>query len=120
MEYLYLPRKEAYVRLDFTKMSTMELAKNKPWSSKHTWKIVQTSKSACLLFYRPPHISFELHGHLDIHTKGTYCEFVGAVHDAFHYVPAEKRRADRPVYIFNVEEVYDNSPAPNAYGTRIA
>jgi hypothetical protein len=120
MEHLYLPRKEAHVRLDFTKMSTMELAKNKPWSSKHTWEIVQTNRNACLLFYRPPTISFELHGHLDIHTKGAYYEFVIAVHDAFHYVPAEKRRTDRPVYIFNVEEVYDNSPTPTAYGTRIA
>jgi hypothetical protein len=36
--------------------------------------------------------------------------FVNAVHDVFHYVPAEKRRTERPVYIFSVEEVYNNSP----------
>jgi hypothetical protein len=120
MERLYLQREEAATFVDFTKMSTLELAKNKASSSKHTWRIVQISKTACLLFYRPPNISYELHGFLDIHLRGVYYEFVNAVHDIFHYVPAEKRRTERPVYIFNVEEVYDNSPMPNAYGTRIA
>ncbi len=120
MEQIYFPEEEAHAFVDFTKMSTMELAKSKPWSSKHTWNIVQKNRTACLLFYRPPNISFELHGKLDIHTKGLYYEFVNAVHDAFHYVPPEKRQTERPVYIFNIEEVYDNSPTPNAYGTKIA
>ena len=120
MEYLYPPKEEDHTFVDFTKLSTMELAKNKPWSSKHTWNIVQNNRTACLLFYRPPNITFELHGYLDIRTNGSYYEFVNAVHDAFHYVPSEKRRTERPVYIFNVEEVYDNAPAPTAYGTRIA
>jgi hypothetical protein len=120
MEHLYLPREEAETFVDFTKMSTLELAKNKAWSSKHTWKIVQVNRTACLLFYRPPNISYELRGCLDIHVQGVYYEFVNAVHDVFHYVPAEKRRTEHPVYIFNVEEVYNNSPMPNAYGTRIA
>ncbi|HKZ95334.1 MAG TPA: hypothetical protein VJ249_12265 [Candidatus Bathyarchaeia archaeon] len=119
MEHLYPLREKAHALVDFTKMSTMELAKSKPGSSKHTWNIVQTNRTACLLFYRPPNISFELHGYLDIHTQGLYYEFVSAVHDAFHYVPVESRK-ERPVYIFNVEEVYDNSPTPSAYGTRIA
>jgi hypothetical protein len=120
MEYLYPPKEENHTLVDFTKLSTMELAKNKPRSSKHTWNIVQNNRTACLLFYRPPNITFELHGYLDIHTNGSYYEFVNAVHDAFHYVPPEKRRTERPVYIFNIEEVYDNAPTPNAYGTRIA
>jgi len=118
--HLYLPPPEAHAFVDFTKMSTMELAKSKPWSSKHTWEIVQKNRTACLLFYRPPNLSFELHGKLDIHTKDAYSEFVNAVHDAFHYVQKEMRQIERPVYIFNIEEVYDNSPTPNAYGTRIA
>jgi len=120
MEHIYLPEEESHVFMDFTKMSTMELAKAKPWSSKHTWEIVQKNRTACLLFYQPPNISFELRGRLDVHTEGLYHEFVNAVHDAFHYVSPEKRRTERPVYIFNVEEVYDNSPTPNAYGTKIA
>jgi hypothetical protein len=120
MEHVYLPEEMAHACVDFTKISTMELAKSKPWSSKHTWQIVQKNRTACLLFYRPPNISYELHGWIDIHTKGSYHEFVKAVHDAFHYVPPEKRQTERPVYIFNVEEVYDNSPTPSAYGTKIA
>jgi hypothetical protein len=120
MEYLYPAKEEDHTLVDFTKLSTMELAKNKPWSSKHTWNIVQNNRTACMLFYRPPNITFELHGTLDIHTNGSYYEFVNAVHDAFHYVPPEKRRTERPVYIFNIEEVYDNAPTPNAYGTKIA
>lgn len=117
--HLYLPKEEAHKSLDFTKMSTMELAKDKAWSSQHTWKIVQENRTACLVFYRPPNISFELHGSLDVHTEGLYYEFVNAVHDSFHYVP-QRQWLNRPVYIFNVEEAYDNSPAPKAYGTRIA
>lgn len=120
MDHIYLPEEEAHAFVDFTKMSTMELAKSKPWSSKHTWQIVQKNRTACLLFYRPPSISFELHGWIDIHTQGAYYEFVNAVHDAFHYVPRERRQIERPVYLFNIEEVYDNTPTPNAYGTKIA
>jgi hypothetical protein len=120
LKHLYLEPEEARRRVDFTKMSTMELAKSKPFSSKHTWSIVQRNQTACLLFYRPPNLSFELHGWLDIHRNGVYHEFVNAVHYAFHYVPPEKRQVERPVYIFNVEEVYNNSPTPEGYGTRIA
>ncbi len=120
LKQLYLEPAETKRRVDFTKMSTMELAKSKPHSSKHTWSIVQKNQTACLLFYRPPNISFELHGRLDIHKNGIYHEFVNAVHDAFHYVPPEKRQILRPVYVFNVEEVYDNSPTPEGYGTKIA
>ncbi len=120
MEHLYPPKEEDHTFLDFTKLSTMELAQNKPWSSKHTWSIVQNNRTACLLFYRPPNITFELHGTLDIHTNDPYYEFVNAVHDCFHYIPPEKRSTERPVYTFNIEEVYDNAPTPNAYGTKIA
>jgi len=118
-KYLYLPREQAHDFVDFTKMSTMELAKDKPLSSKHTWNIVQKNRTACLIFYRPPSISFELHGWIDMHAEGAYCEFVNAVHDSFHYVPVQSR-LNRPVYIFNVEETYDNSPSAKAFGARIA
>jgi len=117
---LYFEPEEARCKVDFTKMSTVELAKSNPLSSKHTWNIVQKNATACLLFYRPPNISFELHGWLDIHKDGLYHEFVNAVHDAFHYVPPDKRRIERPAYLFNIEEVYDNSPTPKGFGTKIA
>ncbi len=120
MEHIYLPKQDAHAFVDFTKMSTLELAKSKPSSSKHTWQIVQKNQTACLLFYEPPGISFELRGMLDIYVKGDYYDFVNAVHDAFHYVPKEKRKIERPVYIFNVEETYDNSPQPNMFGAKIA
>src|SRR3989304_6405385 len=35
MEHLYLPEEKSQAFVDFTKMSTMELAKTKSWSSKH-------------------------------------------------------------------------------------
>jgi len=119
MKHLYLPKEKARAHVDFTKMSTIELAKGKVWSSQHTWNIVQRNRNACLLFYRPPNISFEIHGWIDIYTEGPYYEFVNAVHDSFHYAP-ERRWLNRPVYIFNVEEAYDNSPALKAFGTKIA
>lgn len=120
MEHLYLPQEEARAAIDFTKMSTAEMAKSKPASSKHTWQIIQENRTACLLFYRPYRVSFELHGWLDIHTNDLYQEFVISAHDAFHYAPPEERNVDRPVLIFNVEEVFDNGPAPTAFGKKIA
>ncbi len=120
LEHIYLEPEQAKHKVDFTKMSTIELAMNRSSSSKHTWRIVQQSKTACLLFYKPPNLSFELHGSLEIHNEGLYYRFVNAVHDVFHYVPSNKRELERPVYLFRVEEVYDNSPTPQGFGARIA
>jgi hypothetical protein len=121
LKYLYFEPKEATERVDFTKLSTIEMAKMRPKSSKHTWSIVQRCKRASLVFYRPPSLSFELHGQLEIHENGEYHEFVNLVHDAVGYVPPyERRYAERPVYIFNVEAVFDNSPSPTGWGTKIA
>jgi len=119
-KHIYLEPEEAQRRVDFTKMSTLELALDKSHSSKHTWNIVQENRTACLLFYRPPSVSFELHGFLDIHKDDPYYEFVNAIHNAFHYAPPERRKTKWPVYIFNIEEVYDNSPAAENFGKRIA
>ena len=119
-KHLYLEPEEAIRRVDFTKMSTLELAIDKPQSAKHTWAIMQENRTACLLFYRPPSITFELHGNIDVHEKGPYYEFVNAVHNAFHYAPRERRSIGWPVYIFNVEEVYDNSPTSETFGKKIA
>lgn len=117
LEVLYFEEEEeAYRRVDFTKISTLELAKRRPSSSKHTWINIQSNKEACLLYYMPPNISFEIHGEIDIHIDGPYYEFVNLVHDVFHYTPPQAR-IDRPCLIFNVREVYDNSP--KAMGIRL-
>lgn len=116
LDYLYLEPEEAQEKVDFTKMSTIELATTKPYSSQHTWKIVQKNNSCCILFYRPPSLSYELRGTLTIYQEGPYYEFPHCVHDSFHYVTPEGRKLLRPVYIFNVEEVYDNSATAEGTG----
>jgi hypothetical protein len=121
LEHLYFEDpKAADERLDFTKMSTIELALTKPHSSKHTWQTVQHNLNACLLFYQPPSISFEVRGNIEIHENDPYNELVNLVHDSFHYTPTRATSAKRPVYIIDVQEVYDNGPSPAQFGKRIA
>ena len=121
LEHLYFEEpNKAEEQIDFSKMSTVELALSKPHSSKHTWQVVQHNLNACLLFYQPPSVSFEIRGRIEIHENDVYHEFVNLVHDSFHYEPPEARKERRPVYLFRVEEVYDNSATPTGFGTRIA
>ncbi len=119
LRYVYLPKREAEKVIDFERLATIELAKRLPWSSKHTWRIVQKNKHACLVFFQPPSVSFEVRGILTIHDGDEYHELVTLIHDAYHYTPPE-HRAGRPVYILNVTEVYDNSPSRSGFGTRLA
>ena len=119
LKVLYFDPAKAREHVDFTKMSTLELAVNIPNSSKHTWTNVQSSRKACLLFYRPPNISFELRGEVEVHVDSDYRELVNCVHDSFHYTPQDQREG-RPAYIFRVEAVYDNSPTAEGFGKRIA
>jgi len=120
LKFIYLEKVEAQERVDFARMTTIELAMSREHSSKHTWQAVQHNLNACLLFYQPPMISFEIHGRLGIHEDGVYHMFVNLVHDSFHYATPEKRGQRRPVYVFNVEEVYDNSAAQTGFGARMA
>ncbi|MCS7369162.1 MAG: hypothetical protein NDF57_05570 [archaeon GBS-70-058] len=118
LEILYFDDEvKAYEKVDFTKIATLELAAGRKDSSKHTWTNIQSNREACLLYYMPPNISFEIHGEVDVHLEGKYYEFVNLVHDAFHYTPP-KARVNRPCLIFNVREVYDNSP--RAMGIKIS
>jgi len=119
LKYIYLPKGEAEGVVDFEKLATVELAKRIPWSSKHTWRIVQRSRRACLVFYQPPTISFEVRGEISIHLDDDYHRLVTLVHDAYHYTPPE-HRSDRPVYILHVLEVYDNSASRSGFGRRLA
>jgi hypothetical protein len=119
LRVLYFGSKKAKERVDFEKMSTLELARDIPHSSGHTWSNLQRSQEACLTFYRPPNVSFELRGQIEIHKDTEYREIVNCIHDCFHYTSREERKA-RPAYIFNVEEVYDNSPTKDGFGKKIA
>jgi len=111
---------EAAKRIDFGKMATIELALNKPSSSKHTWQIVQRNPNAVLLFYQPPMVSFEIRGTIEIHEGDAYHRLVNLVHDAFHYTPPDRRASGKkPVYIFNVQEAYDNSASTEGFGTKL-
>lgn len=119
LELVYLEPETAAERVDFEKLASIELALRVPHSSKHTWSILQRSRRACLVFYQPPSTSFEVRCSVSIHESGDYHRFVNLVHDAYHYTPPE-RRGGRPVYIFHVEEVYDNSASPRGFGRKLA
>ncbi len=113
LRYIYLPRGEAEERVDFEKLATVELA------MKETWRIVQKSRAASLVFFQPPTVSFEVKGTLTVHVGDEYHRLVTLIHDAYHYTPPE-HRGERPVYILHVEEVYDKSATPTGFGRRIA
>jgi len=119
LELVYLEPEAAEERVDFEKLASVELALRVPHSSKHTWSILQRSRRACLVFYQPPSTSFEIRCVVSIHEGDAYHRFVNLVHDAYHYTPPE-RRGGRPVYLFHVEEVYDNSATPKGFGRRLA
>ena len=109
--------KEAFKRIDFSKLATLEMASTIPHSSKHTWTNIRYNKRACLLFYQPPIISYELHGTLSIHVNDEYAELVNLIHDVAHKPRGEATR--RPALIFTIKEMYDNSATPRGYGRRM-
>ncbi len=113
LRHIYLPRGEAEGRVDFEKLATVELA------MKETWRLVQLNRTASLVFFQPPTVSFEVKGRLTVHVGDEYHRVVTLIHDAYHYTPPE-RRGERPVYILHVEEVYDKSATPSGFGKRIA
>jgi len=118
LDLVYLEPEAAEERVDFEKLASVELALRIPHSSKHTWSILQRSRKACLVFYQPPSISYEVRCSVSVDEGGAYHRFVNLIHDAYHYTPPEKR-GGRPVYLFHVEEVYDNSASPQGFGRRL-
>ncbi|MEQ9715462.1 MAG: hypothetical protein ABGF52_07995 [Candidatus Asgardarchaeum sp.] len=101
-------------KVDFYKLSTIELAK------KHTWINLQDNNDATILFFMPPSTTYEVRCKATIHTDDLYWEFVNAVHDLFHVTPDQYERREwkeTPVYIFEIKEIYDNNP--NVMGEKI-
>jgi len=118
LENMYFDKEVAEDRIDFTKLCTIELGNQYPKKPAHMWNFAQKNKRATLLYFTPPVISYEVRCSLEIHTQGPYFDFTHAIHDA--YFGEDPSEIHLPVYIFNVEEVYDNSATPRGYGRRIA
>ncbi len=110
--FQYMWSLEAKDTIDFSILGTLELAKS------HTWTNLHENKSATLLFYEPPIISFEVRTVAEIHRDGLYHKFLNAQHDMFHH-PNPSSWENRPAYIFKIVEIYDNSATKNGFGTPI-
>jgi hypothetical protein len=106
LENLYVEEK-----LDFQKLSSLELAK------KHTYQNLSENKQATLLFFIPPITSYEVRCKVEIHSNDLYHEYVNAVHDLFHKPKTKRDWSKTPAYIFSIEEIYDNSA--NKMGIKI-
>jgi hypothetical protein len=128
LQLLYLEdRKEARRRVDFSKISTLEMAKGKPGAAEHTWTNLQRYRGeACFIYYMPPRVSFEVRGDVEVYREGPYHEFVNLVHDCYHRPLASRTDrpwrtsyADIPCVILNVKEVYDNSATPRGFGIKM-
>ncbi len=117
-EGLQLLREQLYgegcqERIDFTRLGTLELARD------HSWTNLRANPAVTLLFYQPPAISYELRGKAEIHLEGSiYHRFLNAQHDVYHR-PHPERWPERPAYLFTIEEMYDNSATPQGFGRRI-
>jgi len=110
--YRLIYSEEARERLDFNRLGSLELA------CKHTWTNILAEPKATLLFYEPPSTSYEVRCRVEIHREGVYHALVNAMHDAYHG-PEPSCWSERPVYIFIIEEIYDNSVTPQWFGRKI-
>jgi hypothetical protein len=99
---IYLEPEEAERKIDFTKLATLE------GFYTHTWSNVKKNNKACLLYWLPPSISFEIRCTVEIHEDGPYKEFLNLAACLTHGENPSKWKI-QPAYIFNVETVFDNS-----------
>jgi len=100
-------------RVDFGLLGSLELAKA------HSWTNFNVNTAVTLLFYEPPAVSFEARGHVEIHTeRSAYHQLINAQHDMYHQ-PQPERWAERPAYVFHIEEMFDNSVSQGGFGRRI-
>ncbi len=99
-------------RTDFPRLGSLELARD------HSYTNFKANDTVTLLFYEPPVISFEIRGKACIYEPGTlYHRLINAQHDVHH--PRPERWAERPAYVFTIEEMFDNSAFKKGFGTRL-
>ena len=99
-------------RIDFSILGSIELA------LKHSWTNYLENPDVTLVYYYPPAITYEVRGKMEIHREGKYHQFINAQHDVYHK-PNPDLWQKRPVYVVHIEEIFDNSVGPNAFGTKI-
>ena len=107
VEALKFLLRQIYLRekIDFTKLTSIELA------CKHTWINVNENPVATIVFYHPPMTSYEVRCKVEIHLDDVVHEFVNRIHDLYHGgKPQKEKWSSRPVYVFHIQEIYDNSP----------
>lgn len=116
VEQIYHP--DQHHRVDFTKIGSLEMAK------KHTWQNLQVNPEATLIYYQPPMISYEVRGRVRIFDEAQsgqrelYQQFINAQHDVYHR-PDPSLWLKYPAYIFEIEEIYDNSSTREGFGTKL-
>ncbi len=116
IKYMYGP--EAQDRIDFTKIGSLEMAKQ------HSYTNYKANPEATLIFYQPPMISYELRGKMEIidetetGKRELYQQFINAQHDMYH-TPDMNRWLSYPAYVFNIEEIYDNSATKDGFGVKM-
>ncbi len=89
-------------KVDPLRLSTIELAR------RHTYENLKRGGQATLLFYMPPEATYELRCKATCHHDGLEFRFVNGLHDVFH--GRRKTWDNTPVYIFTIQEIYDNHP----------
>jgi len=105
---------EIYVedRLDFSKLFTLDLAK------KNTWRNLNATDRAILIFYTPPITSYMVKAKVTIHMDDIIYRYANAMHDIYHVVPTTGRVVSRaPTYVFHIEEIWNKSA--NKFGVKI-
>jgi len=116
VEHLYRP--EVHARIDFTRLGSLEMAKN------HSWNNYRANPEATLIYYQPPMISYELRGSVEIYDEAEsgkrelYQQFINAQHDVYHR-PNIDRWLTYPAYVFGIREVWDNCATKEGFGTQM-
>lgn len=121
----YLYSEEAEKNIDFSCCYGVEMA------FKNSYTNYKENPQGSLVFYQPPVISYELKGKMEIIGESHPADsdisndelpllqqFINAQHDVYH-MPNTERWKTRPVYKFNIEEIWDKSATKNAFGVRI-
>lgn len=108
----YMWGKDCKDRIDLTRLVTLELA------GKHSYTNIQENPQVTVLYYQPPAVSFEVRGVAEIVHDGLVHTFVNAQHDVYHR-PYPELWPDRPAYVVDIQEIWDNSNTREGFGTRI-